>query len=147
MMKVKDLLNEKGAEVYSTSPDETVYNAISKMADLNIGALLVMEGENQLTGIISERDYRNKVILKGRTSKSTKVREIMTDKVIRVEPEDSINLCMQLMTEKKIRHLPVVAQKRVVGVISIGDVVKTIIKSQKGEIDSLRDYIGGGYPA
>lgn len=145
-MKVKDLLKEKGTEVYATGPDSTVYEAIAKMAELNIGALLVLE-DAKLAGIISERDYRNKVILKGRTSKTTRVREIMTEKVYRVEPQDSINLCMQLMTEKKIRHLPVVKQGKVIGVISIGDVVKSIIKTQKVDIDSLRDYIGGGYPA
>lgn len=144
-MQVSNILNQKGNEVYSVSPDETVYNTIAKMADLNIGALLVMEGE-QLVGIVSERDYRNKVILKGRTSKETKVREIMTSQVVRVKPSDSTNLCMQLMTEKKIRHLPVMEDGKVKGVISIGDVVKTIIATQKVEIDSLRDFIGGGYP-
>lgn len=144
-MQVSNILNQKGNEVYSVSPDETVYNAIAKMADLNIGALLVMEGEN-LVGIVSERDYRNNVILKGRTSKETKVHEIMTNQVICVKPSDSTNLCMQLMTEKKIRHLPVVEDGKVCGVISIGDVVKTIIATQKVEIDSLRDFIGGGYP-
>ncbi|SMO75630.1 CBS domain-containing protein [Gracilimonas mengyeensis] len=145
-MQVKELLNQKGSDVYSVAPNETVFIAISKMAELNIGALLVMEHGN-LLGIVSERDYRNKVILKGRTSKETEVHEIMTDEVIRVEPTDTLNLCMQLMTEKKIRHLPVVNQGKVVGVISIGDVVKTIIARQKSEIDTLRDYIGGGYPA
>lgn len=145
-MQVKELLNQKGRDIYSVEPGETVYNAIAKMAELNIGALLVMEN-NKLAGIISERDYRNKVILKGRTSKETKVSEIMTKQVIRVAPSDSINLCMQLMTEKKIRHLPVVDGEDVTGVISIGDVVKTVIAKQKGEISTLRDYIGGGYPA
>ena len=144
-MKVKDLLNQKGSEVYSIGKDDTVYDAIAKMSDLNVGALLVMQ-DNRLIGIISERDYRNKVILKGRTSKNTRVQEIMTDKVIRVTSSDSMNLCMQLMSEKKIRHLPVVDDDKVIGVISIGDVIKSIIKSQKVEIDSLRDYIGGGYP-
>jgi CBS domain-containing protein len=144
-MQVSNILNQKGKVVHSVPPNETVYNAIAKMAELNIGALLVMEGE-KLVGIVSERDYRNKVILKGRTSKESKVHEIMTDKVIRVKPSDSTNLCMQLMTDKKIRHLPVVEDGKVQGVISIGDVVKTIIATQKVEIDSLRDFIGGGYP-
>lgn len=145
-MQVKEILNQKGRDIYSVKPDDTVYNAIAKMAEYNIGALLVMEN-GTLAGIISERDYRNKVILEGRTSKTTSVKEIMTDKVIRVNPSDTINLCMQLMTDKKIRHLPVVDDDKVVGVISIGDVVKTVIAKQKVEIDSLRDYIGGGYPA
>ena len=147
-MKVKDLLEKKGTEIYSVGPDESVLEAISKMAELNIGALVVMENET-LVGIISERDYRNKIILKGRTSKDTPVSQIMVDKVICVEPNDNINLCMQLMTNKKIRHLPVLDNDSLVGVISIGDVVKAVIESQKNEIDSLRNYIatGGGYPA
>lgn len=145
-MQVKEILNQKGRDIFSVEPDDTVYNAIAKMAEYNIGALLVMS-DNKLAGIISERDYRNKVILEGRTSKTTPVEDIMTDKVICVNPTDSVNLCMQLMTEKKIRHLPVVDGDKVVGVISIGDVVKTVIANQKVEIDSLRNYIGGGYPA
>ncbi|MEX0722370.1 MAG: CBS domain-containing protein [Gracilimonas sp.] len=144
-MQVSEILNRKGRDIYSVQPDETVYNAIAKMAELNVGALLVMEQE-RLAGIISERDYRNKVILQGRTSKTTAVKEIMTDQVIQVKPSDTVNLCMQLMTEHKIRHLPIVNEEKVVGVVSIGDLVKTIIAKQKVEIDSLRDYIGGGYP-
>ncbi|MAO65936.1 MAG: histidine kinase [Balneola sp.] len=146
-MQVKEILNQKGRDIYSVKPSDTVYDAIAKMADYNIGALLVMQDQN-LEGIISERDYRNKVILKGRTSKETPVKDIMTDKVIRVNSSDTVNLCMQLMTEKKIRHLPVMQDEKVVGVISIGDVVKTVIANQKNEINSLRDYIGsgGGYP-
>lgn len=147
-MKVKDILDKKGTEIYSVNPDESVLEAISKMAELNIGALLVMNN-HELVGIISERDYRNKIILKGRTSKDTPVSQIMVDKVVCVEPTDNINLCMQLMTNKKIRHLPVLDNKSVVGVVSIGDVVKAVIESQKNEIDTLRNYIatGGGYPA
>ena len=144
-MQVKEILNQKGRDIFAVKPDATVYEAIAKMAEYNIGALLVMEDAN-LKGIISERDYRNKVILEGRTSKNTEVQEIMTKDVIRVESSDTVNLCMQLMTEKKIRHLPVVDGEQVVGVISIGDVVKTVIASQKSEINSLRNYIGGGYP-
>jgi len=144
-MQVKDLLNTKDDAVYSVSPDETVYNAIAKMADLNIGALIVLKN-NRLKGIISERDYRNKVILKGRTSKTTQVKEIMTSNVFYVEPTDSVNFCMQVMTDKKIRHLPVLDQEKVIGMISIGDVVKSIIKKQENEIDSLRTYISSGYP-
>jgi CBS domain-containing protein len=147
-MQVKEILNQKGRDIYSVEPGDSVYDAIAKMADHNIGALLVMEN-GQLNGILSERDYRNKVILKGRTSKNTKVSEIMTNEVVCVNSGDTINLCMQLMTEKKIRHLPVMDENTVVGVISIGDVVKTVIANQKSEIDSLRNYIssGGGYPA
>lgn len=147
-MKVKDILDKKGTDIYSVSPDESVLEAISKMAERNIGALVVTKNES-LVGIISERDYRNKIILKGRTSKDTKVSQIMVDEVVCVKPSDNINLCMQLMTNKKIRHLPVMKDEALVGVISIGDVVKAVIESQKNEIDSLRNYIatGGGYPA
>lgn len=146
-MKVKDILDEKGYDIISVEPDVTVLHSISKMAEHNIGALLVMK-KGKLAGIISERDYRNKVILKGRRSKDTFVSEIMVDQVVWVKPTDNINLCMQLMTNKKIRHLPVLDGEKVVGVISIGDVVKAVIKSQKNEINSLRNYItsGGGYP-
>lgn len=105
-MLVKNLLQKKGNVIYSVSPDNSVYQAIEKMAELDIGALVVMSN-NVLKGIISERDYRNKVILKGRSSKTTAVKQIMSDKVVCVTPEDSVNLCMQLMTNKRIRHLPV----------------------------------------
>lgn len=144
-MLVQDILNQKGREIYSVEPDNTVYNAIAKMADLNIGALLVMQ-DDQLEGIISERDYRNKVILKGRKSKTTYVREIMVSHLFCVKPNDTVNHCMVMMTDKKIRHLPVLGNDKVIGVISIGDVVKSIIYKQEKEIDSLRDYISGGYP-
>ncbi len=146
-MNVSSLLSKKGTEIYSADPNSTVYDAIEKMASLDVGALVVLDGD-KLAGIISERDYRNKVILKGRSSKTTDVKEIMSDKVVCVAPDDSVNLCMQLMTDKRIRHLPVLEDEKVVGVISIGDVVKSVIENQKSEIDSLRDYIAGGsgYP-
>lgn len=143
-MRVKDLLRKKGNAIYSIKPDNTVYEAIEKMADLNVGALLVME-DNHLAGIISERDYRNKVILKGRTSKTTFVRDIMTSELIIVKATDEIGTCMQLMTDQHIRHLPVMESDDVIGVISIGDVVKAVIEDQKVEIDSLKDYISTGY--
>ncbi|MDX1640686.1 MAG: CBS domain-containing protein [Balneolaceae bacterium] len=146
IMKVRDLLNQKGSEIYSIDSNSTVYNAIKKMSDLGIGALLVID-DDRLTGIISERDYRDKVILKGRQSKNTPVKDIMTDQVYTVNSEDDIKLCMRMMTDRKIRHLPVMDDDKLRGVISIGDVVKTIIDRQKGEIDSLRNYIAGGrYP-
>jgi len=147
-MKVQDILNQKGSTVYSITPDATVYDAVSKMSKLEVGALLVMEGDS-LVGIISERDYRDKVILKGRTSRDTKVIEIMTKDLITVTPDDKVKLCMQHMTDKKIRHLPVLEGNKVAGVISIGDMVKAIIDSQKNEIESMREYIssGGNYPS
>lgn len=143
-MLVRDVLKDKGTEIYSILPDQTVYEAIAKMADLNIGALLVME--NDLEGIISERDYRNKVILKGRTSKATPVRDIMTQNVYCVDPGDSVERCLAIMTEKKFRHLPVLENNKVIGVVSIGDLVKAVISRQEVEIKNLRHYIAGSYP-
>jgi CBS domain-containing protein len=144
-MLVRDILKTKGTKAYSISPDKTVYEAIAKMDKLNIGALLVMNNQ-KLEGMISERDYRSKVILKGRTSKNTTTSEIMSRQVFSVTPLDSVESCMRIMTDKKIRHLPVLEGSDVAGVISIGDLVKAIISKQKGEISSLRNYIQGGYP-
>lgn len=141
-MLVRDILKSKGTNVYSITPDETVYQAIAKMDDLDIGALIVLKNQ-QLEGIISERDYRSKVILKGRSSKTTSVSEIMTADVFYVSPNDSVETCMSIMTEKKFRHLPVMEGDDVVGVISIGDLVKNIISQQKFEIKNLRHYIQG----
>lgn len=146
-MFVRDILKNKGYDVYSISADQTVFEAIAEMDELDIGALVVMDGD-QLLGILSERDYRSKVILKGRTSKETKVSTIMTGNVYNVSPHDTVESCMSIMTDKKIRHLPVMENDTVVGVISIGDLVKAIISKQKGEISNLRQYIQGGqYPA
>lgn len=145
-MKVKDVIQQKGSEVHSIRPDDSVFTAIKKMSELKIGALLVIE-DGRLAGIISERDYRDKVILMGKRSKDTSVSEIMTKQVYKVKSTDEINTCMRIMTDQKIRHLPVVDDDKIVGVISIGDVVKTVIDQQKVEISSLRDYISGNYPA
>ncbi len=145
-MFVRNILQSKGSKVYHITPDSTVYEAIKLMSEKKIGALLVME-EDELCGIISERDYRDKVILKGRTSKTTAVKEIMTSNVYWVSPDESIKKCMALMTEKKIRHLPVLEHEEVIGVISIGDIIKQIISEQKVEIDHLKNYITGSYPA
>ncbi len=125
------------------TPDATVYEAIEQMAEKGVGALLVMEGE-RLVGIISERDYARKVILKGKASRKTKVREIMSHPVICARPELTVEQTMALMTEKRVRHLPVVVEKKVVGVISIGDVVRGIIEDDKFEIEQLTNYITGG---
>lgn len=145
-MKVRDLLNQKGSEIYSIGSDSTVFEAIKMMSEKGIGALLVID-DGELNGIISERDYRDKVILKGRQSKSTPVKDIMTEKLFTVNSNDDIRLCMRIMTDRKIRHLPVLDDGNLTGIISIGDVVKTVIDQQKGEIDSLRNYIAGGrYP-
>jgi len=146
-MLVRDILKNKGHEVYSVEPSQTVYQAIAKMDELDIGALLVMH-DKSLKGILSERDYRSKVILKGRSSKSTTVSKIMTEDVYCVTVSDSVNRCMSIMTDKKIRHLPVMDKDDVVGVVSIGDLVKSIISKQKSEISNLRHYIQGerSYP-
>lgn len=141
-MLVRDILKDKGTKVHSIAPDETVYQAIAKMDKLNIGALIVLDNQ-QLKGIISERDYRSKVILKGRSSKTTNVSEIMTSDVYYVSPTDSVETCMSIMTEKKIRHLPVMEGDDLAGVVSIGDLVKNKISQQKFEIKNLRHYIQG----
>ena len=146
-MLVRDILKNKGNEVYSVEPTQTVFEAIAKMDELDIGALVVMSNQS-LKGILSERDYRSKVILKGRSSKSTTVSEIMTGDVYCVTASDSVKRCMSIMTDKKIRHLPVMDNDTVIGVISIGDLVKSIISKQKSEINNLRHYIQGqgSYP-
>lgn len=144
-MLVRDILRNKGTKVHSVAPGQTVYEAIEEMDKLNIGALIVMENQN-LKGIVSERDYRSKVILKGRTSKNTLVSDIMTTNIFYVDPCDTVESCMSVMTDKKIRHLPVMQKNDVIGIISIGDLVKAIITKQKIEISSLRQYIQGSYP-
>jgi CBS domain-containing protein len=140
---VRQLLNRKGPEIWSTHPEETVFEALKLMAQKGIGALLVMDGM-RLVGIFSERDYARKVILKGKSSHKTPVHEIMTAKVVFVHPEQSMTECMALMTDKRIRHLPVMEDDQVVGVISIGDVVKEIIVEQGFLIEQLENYITGG---
>lgn len=140
MKLVKHLLEEKGNEIWSIEPHRSVLDAIKMMAEKGIGALLVMDGE-QLTGILSERDYARKVILQGRSSRDTAVREIMTDKVFSTNPERSVEECMALMTEKRIRHLPVVNSGAVIGVLSIGDLVKAKIEEQEFQIKQLESYI------
>ena len=140
MKNVGQMLEEKGHKLLSISPDATVFEALQRMADANVGALVVLDGE-KLAGIFSERDYARKVILVGKSSKETWVREIMTDKVLCVSPERTVEQCMALMTEKRIRHLPVLDHKKVVGVISIGDVVKEMISEQQFIISQLESYI------
>lgn len=142
MTTTKLYLQRKGNQVWSTHPDATVFEALRSMAEKDIGALLVMES-GQVVGIFSERDYARKVILEGKSSKETLVREIMTPQVVCVTPQHTIEECMAVMTEKRIRHLPVLEAGEVVGVISIGDVVKSIISEQEFVIEQLTNYITG----
>ena len=142
MKTVMQLLRTKGQQVLSVAPDIPVFEALEVMADKNVGALLVVEGE-RLVGVFSERDYARKVILKGKSSKDTPVQEIMSSHVLYVRPEQTIEDCMALMTDKRVRHLPVMEEGRVVGVISIGDVVKAIIAEQEFIIEQLQNYITG----
>jgi CBS domain-containing protein len=142
---VRSLLDKKGRAVWSISPQETVYRAVQLMSERQVGALVVLSG-GQLAGIVSERDYARKVILKGRNSQFTSVSEIMTTPVLFVTPEQTVEECMRLMTSRRIRHLPVVERNTVVGVLSIGDVVDWIVTSQQQTITHLRNYIAGSYP-
>lgn len=142
MLTVHQILDGKGRHIWSVSPPTSVLEALTLMAEKNVGALLVLDGE-KLAGIFSERDYARKVILKGRTSRDLAVSEIMTPGVITVRPDDSVDECMRIMSRKHVRHLPVLEGERVVGVISIGDVVTGIIDEQKSTIDHLSGYITG----
>ena len=138
------ILNQKDGKVFSIEPDATVFKAIEMMAEANVGALLVMKGE-KLVGIISERDYTRKVFIRGKSSKETRVDEIMSKDVTTTKPQDGVDDCLRLMTEKHIRHLPVVDGGKVIGVISIGDLVKHVISCQSATIAHLESYISGGY--
>ena len=142
MKRVKDILQVKGRHIWSVEPGASVYDAMKLMADKGVGALMVME-ETKLVGVISERDYARKVILRGRASRTTQVKEIMTTHVLYANPEQNIEECMALMTDKRVRHLPVMDEDRLVGVISIGDLVKSIIAEQKFIIQQLERYMSG----
>ena len=142
MRTVRHLLESKAPEVFAIGPDQPVLDAIKLMADKRIGALLVMEA-GRLVGIVSERDYARKVVLQGRSSANTPVREIMTGHVVTVGLNDTCDHCMQVVTERRIRHLPVVVGDSVLGVVSIGDLVKAVIEDQQVEIDQLQEYIVG----
>jgi len=139
---VRQLLDQKGRETYSINPDATVYDAIAKMAEKDIGSLVVMDGD-KIVGVITERHYARNVVLKGKTSPATPVEAIMDKLVFVVQPEQSIEQCMALMTEKRIRHLPVVEKEKLIGIISIGDLVKSIIGDQQFTIGQLEHYIHG----
>jgi CBS domain-containing protein len=140
MKTVRDLLAGKGDSVYSVTPTATVYEALGVMAEKRIGAVLVLEG-NRLVGILSERDYARQVVLKGKTSKDTPVRDIMTSNVFCVSPDRTMEECMAIMTERRCRHLPVLVEGEVTGILSIGDVVKAVISEKQFEIEQLTSYI------
>jgi CBS domain-containing protein len=140
MKTVQEILQAKAQRLLSIAPGATVLDALKLMADYEVGALVVLDGD-RLSGIFSERDYARKVILHGKASKDTAVSEIMTHKVVCVRPEQSVEECMALMTDKRIRHLPVLQDKKVIGVISIGDVVKEVISEQRFVIEQLEQYI------
>lgn len=142
---VESLLREKRSTVWSIDPDAMVYEALKLMSHKNVGALPVI-GNDELLGLVSERDYTRKVVLKGKSSRDTPIRDIMTSTVITVELSNSIEECMQLMTNNRIRHLPVVVHGKVIGIISIGDVVHWIISAQSQALHQMEDYIAGKYP-
>lgn len=139
---VRDLLESKGRDVWTVAPDVTVFEALEQMASRDVGALVVVE-EGAVVGVFSERDYARQIILKERTSRSTPVRDIMSKRVLFVQPDQSVAECMALMTEKHNRHLPVLDGQRLVGIISIGDVVQSVISDQAFTIDQLERYISG----
>jgi CBS domain-containing protein len=143
MRTVGDILQEKGREVFTISPEATVYTALQLMAEKNVGALVVRQQAGDVVGLISERDYARKIVLKGKFSKDVEIHEIMSAQVVRVGPEEDIERCMELMTHKRVRHLPVFENDRLIGIISIGDIVKAIIEHKEEIIEQLEDYIKG----
>ncbi|MDQ7008406.1 MAG: CBS domain-containing protein [Acidobacteriota bacterium] len=148
MGKASSILERKGREVYTIGPQEKVIDAIRLMVDKNVGSLLVMDG-SEILGILTERDYLSRVVLQGRTSRETPVSEIMTgaEKIVFVDPDASVEECMAVMTEKRVRHLPVMDNGKLAGVISIGDLVRQISRDRKAQVQYLTDYIVGKYPA
>ncbi len=143
MTIVKQLLQDKGSDVWTISPDSTVYTALELMTEKNVGALVVIDSD-RVAGIVSERDYARKVVLKQKSAISLPVKEIMTGSVYCVSPDYTIEQCMALMTDKRVRHLPVLEDEQLIGIISIGDVVKAIIANKEFLIEQLESYIGSG---
>ena len=142
MTTVQQLLDQKGRKIWSIHPDAAVFDAVAEMAEKDIGSLVVMDGD-ELVGIITERHYARNVVLKGKTSPATPVRDIMERHVIIARPEQSVDQCMALMSEKRVRHLPVLEGEKPIGMVSIGDLVKSIVGDQKFMIDQLEHYIHG----
>jgi CBS domain-containing protein len=142
LKSVRQVLNAKGFAVETITPETSVYDALQKMSNREVGALVVLE-EGEICGLISERDYARKVVLQGRNSRDTQVQEIMTRRLITVEPQQTVEACLVLLTDKRIRHLPVVEEGRLVGIVSIGDIVKAVIEAQRLTIEELESYITG----
>jgi CBS domain-containing protein len=142
MKNARDILREKGKDIHTTTPEATVYEALAKMAEKDVGALIVFDND-RMVGLISERDYARKVILKQKFSKDTAVAEIMSKDVITVSPGTDLEICMELITRHRVRHLPVVDNEKVVGIVSIGDIVKGIIEHKEHTIEQLEKYIKG----
>ena len=140
MAIVREILEDKGYQVETIGPDRRVYDAVALMAEKGIGALMVVDGD-KVVGLISERDYARKVILKGRASKETHVRDIMETRVVYVHPDQTVEECMAIVTDRRVRHLPVIENDKLIGLVSIGDLVKSIIDEQKFIIDQLVKYI------
>ena len=140
MHTIAEILRDKGSEVWSVSPDEIILDALKIMAEKGVGALLVMD-KDKLVGIISERDYARKVALEGRSSRESKVSEIMSHRVLCARPDQTVQECMALMSDKRSRHLPILDHKEIIGIVSIGDLVKSIIADQQFEIENLQYYI------
>jgi len=143
MRTIRDILQEKGFDIYAITPESSVFQALQLMAEKNVGALLVMTGDT-VEGLISERDYARKIVLKGRLSRDVPVREIMSAEIVAIGPEEDVERCMTLMTHKRVRHLPVFENGRLIGLISIGDIVKAIIEHKEETIQQLETYIKGG---
>ena len=143
LKSVRQVLKDKGYAVESIAPQASVYEALQKMANRELGALVVFEG-GEVCGLFSERDYARKLVLQGKSSKDTQVQEVMTRRVITVEPEQTVEACMVLMTDKHIRHLPVIEEGRLIGIVSIGDIVKAVIEAQRLTIEELATYITSG---
>lgn len=142
---ISAILQDKGGQVWAISPEETVFEAIQLMAEKNVGALLVMSGQ-RLLGVVTERDYTRKVAIKGKSSKETRVREIIASSYVSVSPFHTVEECMRLMTNHRVRHLPVLEGERVTGIVSIGDLVNWTITAQNEAINQLENYISGQYP-
>ncbi|MDX1420123.1 MAG: CBS domain-containing protein [Rubricoccaceae bacterium] len=143
---VSALLKQKGDWVITIDPDATVYTTIARMVDQNVGAILVAE-RGEPVGIFTERDYLRRIVLQGRTSRETAVRDVMTTDLVTVEPDTTLETCMAIMTERKIRHLPVIRDGRLAGVISIGDCVRAISEAARGQAEDLQRFVTGGYPS